>query len=64
MIERPKIGTRLELTIKDRDGSTVKLSGTLRREAAFELAKRLMDGANEFRAARAKATLISEEPHR
>ncbi len=61
-IEHPNIGTRVELTIKDRDGSTAKLAGTLRRADAFGRAQRLMDGCNEFRAARAKATLMAMEP--
>ena len=57
MIEHPDAGTRVEITIKDRDGSTAKMSGTLRRATAFDIAQRLMDGFEEFRKARAKATL-------
>ena len=57
MIEHPYAGTRVEITIKDRDGSTAKLYGTLRRAAAFDIAQRLMDGCEEFRKARAKAVL-------
>lgn len=57
VVEHPPAGTRVELTIKDRDGSTVRMAGTLRRDAAFDLAQKVMDGAAEFRKARAKATL-------
>lgn len=56
-IEHPTVGTRVELTIKDRDGSTSKISGTIRREDAYALGTKLMADFNDYRKARAKATL-------
>jgi hypothetical protein len=59
--KHPHVGTHVSLVIKDRDGSTVKMAGTLRRDTAFDLAERLMNGSIEFRNARAKATLMPAE---